>query len=179
MPARREVSAGIIIYRRTKEGIRFLLLFQRGRYWNFPKGKLEQNERSFSAALREIHEETGLRQRDLRFYNNFKSYDRYAFEQEGQRVFKTVSFYLAEALRTDIKVSEEHEGYAWFSYRDASRMLRYQNLKNNLKKAYELITGKRPPERRRPVAVGTIPPPSAGGSPSPHGGSAPSAKSAS
>ena len=61
----REISAGIIIFRKTKEGPKFLLLYHGGRYWNFPKGKLEKEEDSYTAALREIKEETGLRPGDF------------------------------------------------------------------------------------------------------------------
>jgi len=39
-----QVAAGIIIYQRTKDGPRFLLLYHGGRYWNFPKGKIENQE---------------------------------------------------------------------------------------------------------------------------------------
>ncbi|MBI4994923.1 NUDIX domain-containing protein, partial [Candidatus Peregrinibacteria bacterium] len=62
----KEISAGIIIYRKTSEGIKFLLLYHGGRYWNFPKGKLDQGEKSFRAALREVKEETGLSSNELR-----------------------------------------------------------------------------------------------------------------
>jgi len=37
----REISAGIIIYRRTLKGPKFLLLYHGNNYWNFPKGKIE------------------------------------------------------------------------------------------------------------------------------------------
>ena len=63
----KEISAGIIIYRKTLEGVKFLLLYHGGGYWNFPKGKIEAEEKSFQAALREIREETGLIKQDLKF----------------------------------------------------------------------------------------------------------------
>ena len=50
----KQISAGIVIYRRDKDGIKFLLLYHGGRYWNFAKGKLEETERSFEAAIREV-----------------------------------------------------------------------------------------------------------------------------
>jgi hypothetical protein len=33
------ISAGIIVFRRTPEGIKYLVLYQGRNYWNFPKGK--------------------------------------------------------------------------------------------------------------------------------------------
>lgn len=135
----RQISAGIIIYRKTPEGPKFLLLYHGGRYWNFPKGKLEEGERIFKAALREVREETGLNIHDLRFGNYFKTHNRYVFRNGGQKIFKIVTFYLAETHKTEIKVSKEHDGYGWFLYRDANRMFMHQDLKPILKKAYDLI----------------------------------------
>jgi len=135
----REISAGIIIYRKTKEGPKFLLLYHGGRYWNFPKGKLDKGEKSFKAALREVKEETGLGGDDLRFKKWFKVYDKYIFTSRGHKIFKIVVYYLAESVKSEVKISKEHGGYGWFLYREALRMLIYKNLKNNLKLAYDAI----------------------------------------
>ncbi len=144
----REISAGIIIFRRTSEGPRFLLLFRS--YWNFPKGKLGDGERSFRAALREIWEETGLRAKDLMFADRFRAQDRYVFQsrESGEKVFKTVSFYLAETREWRVRLSREQNGYGWFLYREALRFLSTKNGKQNLKRAYAIITRKKNPEVR-------------------------------
>ena len=141
----KELSAGIIIYRRTQDGPKFLLLYHGGRYWNFPKGKIDNSagrETTFRAASREVREETGILPRDLLLNNRFKSYDKYVFTQKGKKIFKTVVYYLAETVKRDVKISDEHSGFGWFLYKDASRMLLYGNLKNNIKKAYETVQGK-------------------------------------
>lgn len=135
-----EISAGIIIYRKTKDGPRFLLLYHGGQYWNFPKGHLAEGERSFVAALREVYEETGLKKRDLRFTEWFKVQDRFVFIKNKKEISKIVSYYLAETGNPFVRISDEHQGYGWFLYRDAFRMLIYPNLKKNLKRAYDIIT---------------------------------------
>src|SRR3989338_305092 len=143
----KEISAGIIVYRRTEEGIKFLLLYHRGRYWNFPKGHLEQEESSYLAALREVKEETGLSKNDLIFHNFFKLYERYSFmeskpfgaAQGKQKIFKIVAYFLAETKKWDIRVSEEHSGYGWFLYRDGLRILVHKNSREHLRKAFEFI----------------------------------------
>ncbi len=137
----REISAGIIIYRKTNQGPKFLLLYHGKNYWNFPKGKLDEGEKSFLAALREVREETGLKRSDLIFNDYFKMTNRYIFNSpQKQKVFKIVIFYLAETKKSEIKISDEHEGYAWFTYREALKMIKHKNLKPILKKAYETIT---------------------------------------
>lgn len=149
----RQISAGVIVYRLTKEGVKFLLLYHGGSYWNFPKGKIQtgegEPETTFRAALRELKEETGLQPKDLQFNRNFKVYDRYIFRLGKEKVFKTVYYYLARTRQLEIRISpREHEGYGWFLYRDAIKMLRHQNLKNNLKKAFDLIRNQKITARR-------------------------------
>ncbi|MGC9611042.1 MAG: NUDIX domain-containing protein [Minisyncoccia bacterium] len=152
----KEVSAGVIIYRHTSEGPKFLILYNGGPYWNFPKGKLTEGERSFRAALREVWEETGLGAQDLKISDRFRVEDKFTYVRNRQKIFKTVTYYLAETakpfIRLDIKPEnvpgEKHQGYGWFLYKDALRILKAPNLKNSLRKAYALISGRnisRPP----------------------------------
>ena len=150
----KEISAGIIIYRKTEEGQ--ILLLYHGRGWNFPKGKIESEERSFQTALREIKEETGLSRDDLKLNQHFKTYEKFNFwrpakrdsekiENKPQRVFKTVIFYLAETKRKAIKISEmkggqPHEGFAWFSYREAINILsKHKDSQKVLRQAHETL----------------------------------------
>ncbi|KKT91204.1 MAG: NUDIX hydrolase [Candidatus Jorgensenbacteria bacterium GW2011_GWA2_45_13] len=145
-----EISAGIIIYRFTKEGPKFLLLYHGGRYWSFPKGKLAEKERSFKAALREVWEETGIRSTNLRFADWFKVEDRFSFVRNKEKIYKTVTYYLAETNKIEVRIKiqpeshqgEHHEGYGWFLYNDGITLLKAPNLKRNLKKAYDLISRK-------------------------------------
>jgi len=138
--ATREISAGFIIYRKSKEGIRYLLLYHGGNYWNFPKGKIESGERSFRAAIRELKEETGLKKSDLVFKEYFRTTDKYLFYRGRERIFKIVIFYLAESKTSNILLSHEHEGYGWFLHRDASRIIRFKNLREILKQANDLLS---------------------------------------
>jgi 8-oxo-dGTP pyrophosphatase MutT (NUDIX family) len=139
----REISAGFIIYRPTRDGIRYLLLYHGGNYWNFPKGKIEAGEKSFRAALRELKEETGLNRNDLIFREYFRTTDKYVFFRGRERIFKIVIFYLAESRRSEIKLSYEHEGYGWFLRRDAMRIIKFRNLRTILKRADDLLAGKK------------------------------------
>ncbi|MDP3725124.1 MAG: NUDIX domain-containing protein [Nanoarchaeota archaeon] len=135
-----EISAGIIIYRKTPEGPKFLLLYHGGGYWNFPKGKLEEGERSFRAAVREAQEETGILYKDLRFNKDyFKAQDRFVFQRDGDKISKHVSFYLAETRNPQVRLSSEHEGYGWFLYDRAFQTIKHKNLREILKLAYDTI----------------------------------------
>jgi 8-oxo-dGTP pyrophosphatase MutT (NUDIX family) len=137
---RREIAAGIILFRDSPEGPHFLLLYHGGEYWNFPKGKIESEEKSLEAALRETREETGFGRSDFRIIPGFKAHERFFFRRQGQPTFKIVIFYLAESRRRDVRLSREHKGYGWFSYRDAKRTVsRYKDTVKVLDRAYQFL----------------------------------------
>jgi len=137
---KREISAGLVVYRRTKEGPKFLLLYHGGQYWNFPKGKIKVEEKSFGAAIRETLEETGLRKEDLRIKSRFKAYEKYTYFRNKSRIFKIVIFYLAETKVRDITICQEHEGFGWFLYKDARRLLKeHKESEEVLKQANDFI----------------------------------------
>ncbi|MBS3902803.1 MAG: NUDIX domain-containing protein [Anaplasmataceae bacterium] len=147
---KKQVVAGFIIYRRTHEGVKFLLLYKRGEYWNFPKGHFEQGEKSMETALRETQEETGLKPEELRIIPGFKTYEKFHFFRGQQKIEDTVILYLAETKQAEVKIStREHSGYAWFLYGDAIKVLRrYNETKRVLKQAHDFI--RRKSARRRP-----------------------------
>ena len=134
------LSAGIIVFRRTKEGIKFLILYHGRNYWNFPKGKIESEERIWQTAIREVREETGLKSTELSFVGGFKTHERFTYRRGKDKVFKLVTLYLAETSQSRIVVSHEHEGYGWFTFGEAKRVLsKYQDSLNILTKAYEFL----------------------------------------
>lgn len=141
---KREISAGIIVYRCTEEGPKFLILYHGHNYWNFPKGKIESEEKSLAAALRETKEETGLSASDLRLAENFKAYERFYFRRAGQSHFKIVIFYLAETSNPVIRISKEHQGYGWFLYSEGQKILgKYRDSQRVLKYACDFLRARK------------------------------------
>jgi 8-oxo-dGTP pyrophosphatase MutT (NUDIX family) len=138
--AQRIISAGIIVFRKTREGIKFLILYHGRDYWNFPKGKLEQSERSWQAAFREVREETGLKSTELKLIGNFKAFEKFFYRRGNEKIFKVVILYLAETRQAQITVSDEHEGYGWFKFSEAKKIMgRYKDSIKILEKAYNFI----------------------------------------
>lgn len=126
-------------------------MYHRGSYWNFPKGHIEQGEQSLEAALRETYEEAGLKERDLRVRRNFRAREKFQFRNgQGGRIAKTVILYLAETKGRNIAVSEAHDGYGWFLYKDALKLFaNYKETQLVLRKAYAFIQGRPHPRGRR------------------------------
>lgn len=122
-----------------------MILYHGHNQWTFPRGKIEGEERSFAAALRETREETGLSRTDIRFVDYFKAYENWTFVKNGEKIHKTIIFYLAETSKKNIRVEHNFDGYCWFPYREAVRV--FVGPKNNenrkvLKQAYDFLTGK-------------------------------------
>ena len=134
------VSAGFVVYRKTKEGNKFLLLYRGRNTWDMPRGKMEEDERSLQTAFREVGEETGLSRKDLKMQRNFKEFEKFPYNRGKEKMFKVVIFYLAETDKDIIKVSDEHDGYAWFSLNDARRHIaRFKVRAGILRKAWDYI----------------------------------------
>lgn len=139
------ISAGIIVFRWTKKGSVFLLLYRDKGVWDFPRGRMESGERSWQTAFREVEEETGLKSGELKVQDNFKVFEKFPYGRKvangkTQPIFKIVIFYLAETNQSQVVLSAEHAGYGWFSYNQAVRLLsRYKARVGILKKAIEYI----------------------------------------
>ena len=148
LPAGRRQAGG---ESRLPDGqVKFLLLYYGRNYWNFPKGKVEQGERATEAFLREVEEETGLKPADLHVLSGFRTTERFTFVDRYTRqpvrrgapqpmVFKMVIYYLVESRKREVMISDEHEGFGWFTYAEALRIAKYKNTQNILKQAHEFI----------------------------------------
>jgi len=134
--------AGFVVFRRTEEGIKFLLLYKGGTYWNFPKGHFESGETGLETALRETYEETGLKKSDLKIIPEFRAYEKFSFPSGNQMIYKNLILYLAETNKEEIKIApREHFGFGWFLYRDAVKTIgkKYSGVKKVLKQAENFI----------------------------------------
>ena len=137
-----QVVAGFVIYRRTHEGTKFLLLYRRGSYWNFPKGHFKPGERSIDAALRELEEETGIKKAELHIAPKFRAYEKFYFKVGDQGIHDTVILFLGETKKAEIQIHpREHSGFAWFLYPDALKTIgkKYVSTKRALKQANDFL----------------------------------------
>ena len=143
MPVER--SAGAIIFRETKKGREYLLIQhpdnnEKGKpgHWDFPKGHIEKGETTEEAVRREVKEETGIFR--LVFVPRFKETIRYFVKVGDQRRLKFVVFFLAKTRQEKIKISWEHQGYAWLPYQEAYQRLTYPNAKHILTHAHAFFS---------------------------------------
>ena len=130
----REISAGMILFRRTPEPHYLLLHYESG-HWDFPKGHIEPGEDPEETAKRELQEETGIS--EIHLLDGYKQALRYFFRQKGIGIFKVVIFFLAETTQSEVTLSAEHVGFDWLPYDAALARLTFKNSRDLLIKAKE------------------------------------------
>jgi bis(5'-nucleosidyl)-tetraphosphatase len=131
-----ERSAGAVLLRETPDGRLYLLLMNMGR-WDFPKGNIEKGESEVQTVMREVAEETGLS--SFRLVPGFKRVIEYFYRRDGTSVHKEVTYYLATTTEEAVRISSEHQGYAWLPYEAAKKKASYGNSKEILTAAEDFL----------------------------------------
>jgi len=134
---KKHYSAGVVVYRKHKDTIEYLLLHYSAGHWDFSKGHMEEGETKEQTALRELKEESGLTATiepgfTASFSYYFKDYDNVESHKE-------VYFFVGKAHDEKIKLSDEHQDFAWLPYEQALEKLTYENAKKLLKDAHEFV----------------------------------------
>ena len=132
-----EKSCGAIVFKKQKDGIKYLLLHYEAGHWDFPKGNQEKKETEEQTAAREIKEETGIE--DIEFLPDFKEPIKYFYKKGDETIYKEVIFFLAQSMTEHVTLSSEHIGYAWLSYDNAYKKLAFNTSKELLRKANHFI----------------------------------------
>ena len=139
---KKERSAGAIIFR-LENGVPLYLLLHypsarpKKEYWDLPKGHMEKGEQEKDTVIREVQEETGLK--DIELFDGFREEIRYWFQSKGQKTSKTVAFYLGQTKQKNVTISSEHLGFLWLLYEEAREKLTYENAKQVLKEAHDFL----------------------------------------
>ena len=138
---KREFSAGGIIYKKSDQGLQFLLIKNMAMrnpsksYWGFPKGHLNKGESSKDAALREVKEEVGLNVEIIEKVGQSS----YVFQHNGEKIFKIVTMFLMEAKKEKILVQQaEIQEAGWFRKEEVTEKLSFANDKKLFTKAVEM-----------------------------------------
>ena len=136
--ASRETSAGGVVYRLEGGAPLFLLIRDSYANWGFPKGHVERGESPEAAALREVREETGLR--ELAACGLIDTIDWY-FRFRGRLIHKSCHFFLMETTQSDT-APQRAEGITacqWVGYGEAHEAVSYANAREVLRRAREMI----------------------------------------
>lgn len=142
-------SAGAIIYYKDKE-IKFLLLKNKlkNTYWGFPKGKIEEEESLKETAMREVKEETNLK--NIKFLEGFKHSLTWFFRLKGETIKKEAIYLIGKITKENkkkVKLNHENQDFKWLNFENAIKKMKIKNNKEMLKKAYKFIKNYEKQER--------------------------------
>ena len=136
--ARRETSAGGVVFRVVGGQPLFLLIRDGYGNWGFPKGHLERGERAETAALREVMEETGLRA--LTLVGPISTIE-WWFRLHGDLIHKSCQYFLmeTEVARTKPQQSEGISDCRWMTGDEARDVIPYENARAVFQQARDLV----------------------------------------
>ena len=142
MAQKAATSAGAVILREV-EGQLKVALAQRARankVWVLPKGHVEKGESLEQAALREVYEETGLR--NVRLIKYLGAIPRESVRSNGDVEQKTIHFFLAYSLFESQPQAPSDRRFiepGWFCPEEAIELLPYENDRAFLKEHLNLL----------------------------------------
>lgn len=135
-----EHSAGAVVVN-EEGGRRYILLLNAGK-WDFPKGNMEKGETELQTVIREVGEETGIK--ELKIIDGFRNVIEYFYRREGKNVHKRVVYLLAETEEERVIISHEHQGFGWFTFHEALKKASYENSKATLREAEKFLSKTQP-----------------------------------
>lgn len=138
---RSEISAGGVIFRLCGADLQVCLMRDGYGVWTFPKGHVEAGESHEQAALREVREEVGLQEAQIRMRLGCSRYP--ILSPDGEVIRKTVHWFLMQAAADAAVVpvaAENVQDAGWFAPQDALTMLGYRSLRPLLRRGLKAMT---------------------------------------
>lgn len=124
----KEECFGIIPIRKNKERFEvFLVRHRKGMFWGFPKGhRFSEDESPKEIAQRELKEETNL---DIERFIADTFEESYIFERDGNKIQKSVIYFLAEAKGTPKLQQKEIIEGGWFDLEESTKKITFPESK--------------------------------------------------
>ena len=136
----REKSCGAVVFVKSGDSTKYLMLNYAAGHWDFVKGNVEPNESEKETVVRELKEETSIT--DAEFIDGFKETIAYFYRRQGLTVHKEVVFFIIESHTEKVELSFEHVGFIWLDYQHAMEKLTFKNARDVLQKAHDFLTKK-------------------------------------
>lgn len=128
-PIPKEVCAGGVIFYRDNNQYKFVVILDAYGRWTLPKGHVEKDEQVEETAIREIEEETGLK--DLKLLEKIGETEYEVHQPQTQPFLKKVHFFLFETNYQDLVLpaTAEVKDAKWLKATDALNLINYENIK--------------------------------------------------
>lgn len=130
-------SCGAVVFTRKNDEILYVIIQSIEGYYGFPKGHIEGNETEEETALREIHEETGLK---VDIIPGFRFVDEHRIPGKIN-LKKRIVYFVAEYSDQEISFqNEELLSASLMTYDEAMKAFQFKNSQRILRKANKFIT---------------------------------------
>lgn len=127
-----EIKKGIyaVVYKKVNNEIRYLVMRRSQDWtgWEFVKGGVESGEDFDDTAPRELKEETNLEIMLKKSKHESHFYSR----KDGKQRKHVMKIYYGEYKGGEIKIGEEHDGFAFMKLEDALKILSYEDQRKIL-----------------------------------------------
>lgn len=139
MEMKRAVSAGGVVIK-SEKGIKKILLiaFEDGSGLGFPKGTVEKGEKLENAALREVTEETSLK--NLEIIKKLGIVTRPSTQNDGTVVDKDIHLYLMETNDYNHSIKTD-ENYGWYTFDEGIAQMGFREEAQFLKQIVAKLQG--------------------------------------
>jgi len=128
-----EAAGGLVL-----NGKKEILFIRRNSKWDLPKGKIEKNETHVEAAIREVEEETGVKNLEIK---KFLTTTYHVFKRNGKLKLKVTYWYQMYTDYSGPLIPQEKEGIKkarWKNFGKSQKALQdsYENIKLLFPKEY-------------------------------------------
>lgn len=132
-----EKSCGAVVFTKTENNIKYLIIQNKEGIYGFPKGHLEYNESEEETALREVYEEVGIK---VNLIDGFKTIDEH-FIPNKKDTIKRIVYFIGEYSNQEINYhKEEVLSASLMDYDKAISLFQYESSKNILNSVHNYIT---------------------------------------
>ena len=122
-----EKSCGAVVFTKTDNDIKYLLVQNLDGIFGFPKGHMEEGETEIETAIREVKEETNI---DVEVNEKYRYSTTYSPKED---VIKEVIYFLARNISDNKQAQlEEVSEVKWFGMEEAIDKITYDNSRNIL-----------------------------------------------
>lgn len=131
------------IIRFKENEIEFLLLKRASNekypnIWQMVTGSIDENEKAYETALREIKEETSLNPKKMWIVPNINSF----YSHEKNEICFVPVFVAQVDLNDLVKISLEHTEFKWLKINEAKKLLAWPGQRKSIEIIHEYFSGK-------------------------------------